>query len=334
MQSFFQLNSLIYIIKFCLTGTVQPYIYYAIQGLREPVSSVPVQVTAPGDIRDFTYQINFKNQFHSNYDFQEDYMTYTRITVDSSDHVLFMGLNRPDKRNAFDLEMYSELSQAYAELHNNDNLRCGVLFGHGGHFTSGLELDKWTGVFSSGKLEIPEGCIHPLGLDEDNRCRKPVVMAVSGICYTIGFELLLAQDIRVAASDARIALLEVKRGIYPVCGGTVRLFEEIGWGNAMRYLLTGDEMSAAEAYRLGLVQEVVDPGKELNRATEIAENIAKRAPLGVMAALKSARIARVESTKLALERLMPDLYPLMKSEDAKEGVMSFIERREARYKGR
>ncbi len=261
-------------------------------------------------------------------------MTYTRITVEARDHVLIMGLNRPEKRNAFDLEMYSELGQAYAELHNNADLRCGVIFGHGGHFTSGLELDKWTGVFSSGKFEIPEGGIDPLGLDENNRCKKPVVMAVSGICYTIGFELLLAQDIRIAADNARIALLEVKRGVYPVGGGTVRLFEEIGWGNAMRWLLTGDEMPAHEAYRLGLVQEVVPPGREIERAVELASEIAKRAPLGVMAALRSARISRVESAKQALERLMPDLYPIMKSEDAKEGLMSFIERREARYRGR
>lgn len=261
-------------------------------------------------------------------------MNYSRITVETRNNIFLMGLNRPEKRNAFDLEMYSELGQAYAELHSNADLRCGVLFAHGDHFTSGLELDKWKDVFDSGEFTIPEGCIHPLGLDEDKRCRKPVVMAVRGMCYTIGFELLLAQDIRIAASDARFALLEVRRGVYPVGGGTVRLFEEIGWGNAMRYLLTGDEMPAAEAYRLGLVQEIVEPGKELARAVEVAENIAKCAPLGVMAALKSARMARVQGTKAALERLMPDLYPVMKSGDAEEGLMSFIERREARYKGR
>ena len=156
-------------------------------------------------------------------------MEYTRITVETRDHVLLMGLNRPEKQNAFDLEMYEELAYAYGELDSNPDLRCGVLFAHGKHFTSGLELDKWGAVFSGGKWTIPDGCIHPLGIDEEKRCRKPVVMAIRGRCYTIGFELLLAQDIRVIASDARIALLEVKRGIYPVGGGTVRLFQEIGW---------------------------------------------------------------------------------------------------------
>ncbi|MDD5475072.1 MAG: crotonase/enoyl-CoA hydratase family protein [Syntrophales bacterium] len=261
-------------------------------------------------------------------------MNYTRINVEKKGHVLLMGLNRPEKLNAFDLVMYEELAYAYGELDGNPEMRCGVLYAEGKDFTSGLELDKWAAVFASGEWKIPEGSIHPLGLDEDSRCRKPVVMAIRGRCYTIGFELLLAQDIRVASKDARIALLEVKRGIYPVGGGTVRLFEEIGWGNAMRYLLTGDEITGEEAYRMGLVQELAEPGKELDRAVELAVQISKRAPLGVMAALKSSRISRVHGVKEAIARLMPDLLPIMESDDAREGVMSFIERREADFKGK
>lgn len=261
-------------------------------------------------------------------------MTYTRITVEERGPILMMGLNRPEKRNAFDLEMYVELAAAYGELHRREDLRCGVLFAHGDHFTAGLELDKWAPVFQSGSIDIPEGAIHPLGLDEENRCRKPVVMALRGRCYTIGFELLLAQDMRVAASDARIAFLEVKRGIYPVGGGTVRIIQEMGWGNAMRYLLTGDEISAEEAFRMGLVQQVTEPGSELDAAVNLAEKVAKGAPLGVMAALKSARIARIEGDRAALARLIPDLLPLMQSEDVREGMLSFLERREANFQGR
>ena len=102
----------------------------------------------------------------------------------------------------------------------------------------------------------------------------------------------------------------------------------------MRYLLTGDEIIAPEAYRLGLVQELTEPGNVLDRAIEIATDISKRAPLGVMAVLKSARIAGVEGPNAAFARLMPDLMPIMGSEDAIEGVMSFIERREANFKGK
>jgi enoyl-CoA hydratase/carnithine racemase len=102
----------------------------------------------------------------------------------------------------------------------------------------------------------------------------------------------------------------------------------------MRYLLTGDEISGPEALRLGLVQELTEPGNVLDRAVEIATDISKRAPLGVMAALNSARIAEIEGQNAAMARLIPDLQPIMKSEDAMEGVMSFLERREANFKGK
>ena len=262
-------------------------------------------------------------------------MSMSKITVETRDHVLLIGLNRPEKRNAFDLDMYRDLGAAYGQLHHDPELRCGVLFAHGDHFTSGLDLPQWAPCFSQGRFpELPAGAIDPLGLDEDNRLSKPLVMAVQGICFTIGIELLLATDIRVAASDIRLGQIEIKRGIYPVGGGTVRFIQEIGWGNAMRYLLTADEIHATEAVRLGLVQEVTEPGQPLERALTIATTIAAQAPLGVQATLKSARIARIQGDKAALARLLPDLMPIMQSEDAKEGVQAFIERREARFKGR
>ncbi len=159
-------------------------------------------------------------------------------------------------------------------------------------------------------------------------------MAVQGVCLTIGIELLLATDIRVAASNARLAQIEIKRGIFPAGGATARLMQEIGWGNAMRYLLTGDEITAAEALRLGLVQEVVEPGRELARAVEIAQTVAAQAPLGVQATLASARLARTQGEVAAIRRLRADLAPLMSSEDVAEGLQSFIERRPAKFKGR
>jgi enoyl-CoA hydratase/carnithine racemase len=257
------------------------------------------------------------------------------ITVEQRGHVLLIGLNRPEKRNAFAPAMYSDLGAAYGQLHQDPDLRCGVLFAAGDHFTGGLDLPQWTQPFSEGHFPpLSAGALDPLGQDEDNRLSKPLVMAVQGICFTIGIELLLVTDIRVAASDLRLGQIEIKRGIYPVGGGTVRMFQEIGWGNAMRYLLTADEINAAEAHRLGLVQEVVEPGQQLARAIAIAETIAAQAPLGVQATLRSARIARIQGEKAALARLLPDLMPIMRSEDVKEGVQAFIERRQAQFKGR
>lgn len=261
-------------------------------------------------------------------------MAKSNVSVDVNDHVLMIELNRPEKRNAFDLEMYRDLSLAYGELHQNPNLRCGLLVAQGDHFTAGLDLNEWAPLFSKGRFpDLPENSIDPLGLDEENKLCKPMVIAVQGLCLTIGIELLLATDIRVAAIGTRFGQIEIKRGIYPIGGATVRLMQEVGWGNAMRYLLTADEISAEEAYRIGLVQELTEPGKQIDRALAIASTISKQAPLGVKATLTSARLARTQGETAAIARLLPDLIPIMESEDFKEGIQSFIERREAKFKG-
>jgi enoyl-CoA hydratase len=258
-----------------------------------------------------------------------------KITVEVKEQVLLIGLNWPNKMNAFDPEMYMELAAALGQLDGASELRCGLLFAHGEHFTSGLDLVKWVEIFSSGSFpKLNQGLCDPFGLDPDRRVGKPLVMAAQGICYTIGLELLLNTDVRVASVDTRFGQIEVKRGIYPVGGATIRLQQEIGWGNAMRYLLTGDEISAEDAFRLGLIQEVTGPGKQFERALELAQAIADQAPLGVQASLRSARIARYEGVGKATARLLPDLQPIMASEDALEGVQSFIERRKARFSGR
>ena len=262
-------------------------------------------------------------------------MGKSKVSVETNEHVFIIKLNRPEKMNAFDLDMYRDLGLAYGELHRNPDLRCGLLAAEGEHFTSGLDLVAWAPHFTEGCFpELPAEAICPLGLNAEKRLCKPVVMAPQGLCLTIGLELLLATDIRVAAADTRFAQIEIKRGIYPVGGATVRLMQEVGWGNAMRYLLTADEISAQEALRLGLVQELTAPGKQIERAFEIATTISRQAPLGVQATLASARLTRARGEEAALARLLPDLVPIMESEDLKEGVQSFIERREAQFKGR
>src|SRR5437588_834589 len=123
-------------------------------------------------------------------------------------------------------------------------------------------------------------------------------------------------------------------GLYPFGGATFRFPREVGWGNAMRYLLTGDEFGASEALRIGLVQEVVEPGQQVTRALELAQVVAAQAPLGVRATLASARLSIADSEEVAKQRLVPDMQPIIQSEDLKEGVQSFIERRQANFKGK
>jgi enoyl-CoA hydratase/carnithine racemase len=254
------------------------------------------------------------------------------ITVERRGHLLLVGLDRPQKRNAFDVGMFTAISRAWAVLNDDDELRVGVLFAHGDHFTGGLDLAEWAPVFAGGRLPIADDAIDPFGL-QGRRLAKPVVAAVQGICFTVGIELMLAADVRVAARDTRFGQIEVRRGIYPVGGATIRMPREIGWANAMRWLLTGDELSADEALRIGLIQEVVEPGRQLERALELAERIAAQAPLGVRATLRSSRLA-IDDEAEAARRLLPDLQPIMASDDAREGLQSFLERRPARFSGR
>src|SRR5580704_1951967 len=195
-------------------------------------------------------------------------MTTGTVSVERRGHVLLIGLDRVAKRNAFDLPLWNALCAAYGELERDRELRVGVLFAHGDHFTGGLDLPQWSGVFGSGAWHIPDGGIDPLGLT-GARVSKPVVAGVQGTCLTIGIELLLATDLRIAAGTARFGQIEVKRGIYPVGGATLRFPREVGWGNAMRWLLTGDEFDAGEAHRIGLVQEVVEAGHQLERAVAL-----------------------------------------------------------------
>src|SRR6266513_1268393 len=215
----------------------------------------------------------------------------TAVTVERRGHVLLMGLNRPAKRNAFNLAMIDQLAAAYYDLEADDEIRCGVLFAHGDHFTGGLDLEEVGPLVREGRLNFAgPGRRDPWR--KDGVWTTPVVAAVQGWVMTLAIELLLAADIRIAASDSRFAQLEIRRGIYAFGGATIRLPREAGWGNAMRWLLTGDRFEAEEALRIGLVQEVTEPGGQLDRAVEIAERIATRAaPLGVRMTLASAQRA-------------------------------------------
>lgn len=259
--------------------------------------------------------------------------TLDTVTLERDGHVLLIGLNRAHKRNSFDRAMLADLSRAYGVLEADASVRAGVLFAHGDHFTAGLDLLDVAPAIAAGERPIPEDGRDPWRLD--GPWTTPLVAVAHGWCMTLGIELLLAADIRIAATGTRFTQLEVQRGIYPFGGATIRLPREAGWGNAMRWLLTGDEFDAAEAHRIGLVQEVAeDAAAALARAREIAHTIADRAaPLGVQATLASAHTARDRGEAAAIEGLVPAITELFASADAAEGVQSFVERRQARFQG-
>lgn len=256
-----------------------------------------------------------------------------RVTVERDGAVLLIGLDRPEKRNAADLRMLRELAAAYGLLDRDPELRAGVVHAHGEHFSAGLDLvDIGPRVGPDGLDAVPDDGLDPWGV-RGERCRKPVVVALKGVSFTLSIELALASEIAVASRGTRLAQLEVARAILPFGGATLRFPGRAGWGDAMRWMLTGDEFDAEEALRLGVVQEVVD-GDPLPRALELAHRIAEQAPLAVQATLRNARVAAEQGERMAAAALPGELAALMASEDARIGVEAFVRRERARYVGR
>ncbi|MEO6200553.1 MAG: crotonase/enoyl-CoA hydratase family protein [Cryobacterium sp.] len=257
-----------------------------------------------------------------------------RIITERRGHVLLIGFNRPEKRNAADLALLHQLALAYGELDRDPELRVGLVHAVGDHFTAGLDLaDVGPRLGPKGIDIVPEGGINPWQVDGTS-LSKPVVMAVQGTCLTLGIELMLASDITVAAESTRFGQIEVARGILPFGGATIRFPRAAGWGNAMRWILTGDMFDAAEAHRIGIVQEVVPDGTQFDRALELAERIAAQAPLAVQATLANARTAARDGDAAAEAGLQPALAGLAATTDARIGMAAFLSREPAKFVGR
>ncbi|MFT4218055.1 MAG: crotonase/enoyl-CoA hydratase family protein [Micropruina sp.] len=259
-------------------------------------------------------------------------MSDERVLVERRGHVLLIGLNRPDKRNAADLAMLHGLAHAYTLLHTDTSLRVGVVHAIGAHFSAGLDLTDIGPSLAAGNLELlPPGTIDPWGVTTEP-VAKPVVAAVQGTCLTMGVELALAADVVVAAAGARFAQLEVARGIMAFGGATLRL-PRLGWGDGMRWLLTGDFFDASEAHRIGLVQEIVPDGTQLDAALALAERIAAQAPLAVQASLANARLALTDP-RAAADRLHPVVAMLARTSDARRAAAGYLHDAPVTFEGR
>ena len=249
-------------------------------------------------------------------------------------HIRHLQLNRAEKMNAANRQMLAELSLAYAEADKDPQVRVVVVSAVGDHFTAGLDLGDVLGTATESGLALtPEGGIDPWGITTPP-VSKPVVVAVQGTCLTLGVELILASELAVADETTVFGQLEVTRGIMPFGGATTRFSQRVGWANASRYLLTGETFTAQEALRIGLINEVVARGTQVDRAMVLGALIADQAPLAVQATLRNARIARASFEKEALSQLPADLEALLTSQDFQAGVAAFTTRSMPEFTGK
>jgi len=212
-------------------------------------------------------------------------MESTVLTERRDGGILLIGINRPQANNRIDPPTYIALGQALYNLEHDGQLRVGVLYATGPDFVPALDLAAYAAAAQAGTFPAATprtDIVDPLDMTPPRRT-KPLVVAVQGQTKRIGHELFLAADVRVAASDTIFAQDEALLGLYPGGGATVRLVREIGHGNAMQLMLTGQTWNAEQAHDYGLIQAITPPGQQLERALEFARQIATAAPLGATA---------------------------------------------------
>lgn len=258
------------------------------------------------------------------------------LTVRRENATLVLTLNRPEAKNALSLPMLVGLYDGWVEADEDDAIRSIVLTGAGGAFCAGMDLKALAGSGLAG-----EEYRHRLKADPDlhwkamlrhHRPRKPVIAAIEGYCVAGGTEIIQGTDIRVAGESATFGLFEVKRGLFPIGGSTVRLQRQIPRTHALEMLLTGRPYSAREAAAIGLIGHVVPDGTALDKALEIAERVNACGPLAVEA-VKASVYATAELTETdGLAAELERGWPIFGTADAKEGTRAFAEKRPPVYR--
>ena len=258
------------------------------------------------------------------------------LLVERDGHVVTVIMNRPAARNAMDLEMLARLADAWDEIDGDPEVRVAILTGAGGHFCAGSDLkqmhappdDAWAARFKA------DPDLHWKAFLRHRRLAKPLIAAVEGYAIAGGTEILQATDIRIAGRSAKLGVSEVRWGLFPMGGSTVRLRRQIPYTHAMDLLLTGRHVGAEEAQRLGLVGRVVDDGQALAEARRVAAEIAANGPFAVQMIKKSVQETEGLPEAEGLARELELGWKVFQSEDAKEGPRAFAEKRKPAFKGR
>jgi enoyl-CoA hydratase len=246
-------------------------------------------------------------------------------------------MNRPEARNAMDLEMLARMADAWQQIDADPEIRVAILTGAGGHFSSGSDLKAMSSghqdpVWAARFREDTD--LHWRAFLRHYRLRKPLLAAVEGTCIAGGTEILQATDIRIAGESAKFGVSEARWGLFPLGGSTVRLQRQIPLCHAMDILLTGRHVPAREAQAMGLINRVVPDGQALASARETAQQIAENGPISLQAIKRSVLATQGLPEREALALELEIGQPVFETADAKEGPAAFVAKRKPEFKGR
>lgn len=256
--------------------------------------------------------------------------------VERTGPVVTLTMDRPQARNAFSADLLVGLADGFAYVEETAEVRVAILTGAGGVFSAGADLKAMSRPPDDERIRArlaADPDLHWRALLRDRRLRKPLVAAVEGYAVAGGTELLLGTDLRVAGRGATFGLYEARRGLFPLAGSAIRLPRQIPYTRAMEILLTGRDVSAAEAYELGLVGHLVPDGQALTVARALAAQVAACAPLSVQAILRAYRETEgmAESDAMAVQDKIG--WEVLASADAREGSLAFAQKRPPVYTG-
>ncbi|MBU6281671.1 enoyl-CoA hydratase/isomerase family protein [bacterium] len=278
------------------------------------------------------------------------------IHYEKSGHVVTITIDRPEARNSLDLEHFGQLADAWVRYRDDDDAFVAILTGVGDVYCVGADLKKFITIvteqadqLAAGKSKeqvegsqytmahsliavLRDGAMLPDG--SEFALYKPVIAAINGICAAGGMEMMWNTDLRVVSEDAWFQLAEPRRGLFPGGGSTVHSARQLSWCNAMEVLLLADRITPERALQMGLVNAIVPRDQVMAKAREWADTICLNGPLAVRACKQSAKQSTFLDLKAALVNEMSFSSSVFMSEDAKEGIAAFKEKRAPNWKGR
>lgn len=257
---------------------------------------------------------------------------YETILVEKKDGLGYLTLNRPAVMNAFNQQLIEEFRRALIEIDTDEDVRVLIITGAGKAFQAGADIAELASMSPLALLRWNEGIVRiNAGLE---KLRQPVIAAINGAAMGGGLELALACTLRVAATSAKLGLPEVKLGIIPGTGGTQRLPRLVGKGRAAKMILTGEVISAEEAWEMGLVEQVVPDGEVVHAAEELARRILVNAPVAVEMAKDAIEIGLDLPLEQAVQYSQKNCVVCFSTQDMREGTSAFVEKRRPCFQGR